>query len=53
MVGHRLDLEAVGKAVGSQFLVGGWCHVDGFGLGHWRFAGCMYLRSFATTVMLR
>ncbi len=32
MVGHRLDLEAVGKAVGSKGFVCGGCHVDGFRL---------------------
>lgn len=53
MIGHCLDLEAVGEAVGSQGFVSCWCHVDRFGFGHWRFAGCMYLRSFATTVILR
>jgi len=34
MVGHRLDLEAVGEAVFSKGLVCGRCHVDGFWFGH-------------------
>jgi len=46
MVGHRLDLEAVGKAVGSQFLVGGWCHVDCFGFGQ-------FLHSFNAVVIAK
>ena len=37
MVGHRLDLEAVGKAVGSQDFVCGFFHVDGLWFGHLNF----------------
>jgi len=36
MVGYRLDLEAVGEAVGSQGFVCVGGHVDGFGFGHFR-----------------
>jgi len=44
MVGHRLDLQAGGEAVGSQFLVCGWCHVNGFGFGQ-------FLHSFNAVVI--
>ena len=45
MVGHRLDLEAGGDAVGSQGFVGGWCHVDGLWLAHWESIDLTILRT--------
>jgi hypothetical protein len=46
MVGHRLDLEAVGEAVGSKGFVCGWCHVDGLWFGQ-------FLHSFNAVVIAK
>lgn len=46
MVGDCLNLQAVGQAVGSQFLVGAWCHVDRFGFGQ-------FLHSFNAVVIAK
>ena len=54
MVGHRLDLEAVGEAVGSKGFVCGWCHVDGLRL-HFQCVVLLYVelsRFFAKWYLL-
>jgi len=54
MVGYRLNLEAVGEAVGSKGFVGAWCHVDGLRL-HFQCVVLLYVelsRFFAKWYLL-